>query len=143
MVLVSILNISFRLIFIILMLYYCLRSLKLSLKFIDLHKNPDISISSFHLWFLNQTITGSSRYSNYLFLRVIGLTLKLQSMIDILKILRRSVNFEILLLRTNPSNLIQGIVIFHPWQYFHLLIWLSLQDPCPKSNIYWCDLIII
>ena len=47
-----------------------------------------------------------------MFLRVIGLTQKPQIMIDILKILLRSENFEILTLKTNPSNLIQGIVIF-------------------------------
>ena len=60
-------------------------------------------------------ITGFSNYQGIpitMFLRVIGLTQKPQTMIDILKILLRSENFEILILRTNPSNLIQGIVIF-------------------------------
>jgi len=72
----------------------------LSLKFIDLHKDPNISISSFHL--LNQKITGFSNYQGIpiiMFLRVIGLTQQPQTMIDILKILLRSKNFKILILR--------------------------------------------
>ena len=56
------------------------------------------------------------RYSNYIFLRVIGLTQKPQIMIDILKILLIYENSKILILRTNPSNIIQGIVIFCPRQ---------------------------